>query len=688
MRRAPARRTIEPAGRWRAAFAGVMAALFADEGLLFFDPRDAPRRARWRRRFTGRRSPGRAAIEAAPDRARRGAGGGGLRRADPRARPDCALLLLPPRRRGGRPLPAGATARAGTRWGLSGRDATVRRPTLEAALATRAAARSRPRRCCGRSCRTRCCRPPPTSAARPRSATSPSSGRSTTRFGLTAAAGRSRGRASAASTRARAGCSTALGLHAGRRRAPAPRSCWPLGRGGAPPRARMPRRSPRTVARARSARSSTADAPTVEPPSSRRPTGTSARAAARTRATVARALDRLTDARYARTLAARDEVAARRASRGSRRRCAPAACRRSAPTAGRRWPAGSARRAQAPGIRAPAARRALHHQPARPRGREPSRARFASASPASPPSAAAASSPPRSRSRSPAAGHARSRLQRRAARAASTDASPAASSSTRSSSPAYPQLRHSLYTLALASKIVEVARREHLDLVHAHYALPHAASAYLARQVLARRRRRRAPRIVTTLHGTDITLVGSDPSFLPLTRFSILESDAVTAPSAGSPRRRAQTLDLPAQRADRRRPELRRRRSFAPAPGGPRGATRPRRCSFTSRTSGRSSASTTWSRSSPACAPRGPARLRLVGDGPERARAVAELAPRCGLAGDVELLGERLDLPATSCAAPTCSCCPARPRASAWPRWRRWPAAFPSSPRTWAACPR
>ena len=113
-------------------------------------------------------------------------------------------------------------------------------------------------------------------------------------------------------------------------------------------------------------------------------------------------------------------------------------------------------------------------------------------------------------------------------------------------SPAYPQFRHSLYSLALASRIIEVSRRERLDVVHAHYALPHAASARLARQVLTADGDRAPPRIVTTLHGTDITLVGSDPAFLPLVRFSILESDAVTVPSAWLAGATRATMDLPA----------------------------------------------------------------------------------------------------------------------------------------------
>ncbi|EAU66604.1 glycosyltransferase [Stigmatella aurantiaca DW4/3-1] len=93
----------------------------------------------------------------------------------------------------------------------------------------------------------------------------------------------------------------------------------------------------------------------------------------------------------------------------------------------------------------------------------------------------------------------------------------------------YPALAHSgTYPLALASKMIEVANYEHLDILHVHYAVPHATAAWMAREVLGAK----APRIVTTLHGTDTTLVGTDPTYLPITRFSILRSDAVTTPSA------------------------------------------------------------------------------------------------------------------------------------------------------------
>jgi N-acetyl-alpha-D-glucosaminyl L-malate synthase BshA len=89
----------------------------------------------------------------------------------------------------------------------------------------------------------------------------------------------------------------------------------------------------------------------------------------------------------------------------------------------------------------------------------------------------------------------------------------------------YPLFDHPPYTLALATKMAEVAEGASLDLLHVHYAIPHSVSALLARMMAAPRR---LP-FITTLHGTDITLVGNDRSYLPITRFSIEESDGVTA---------------------------------------------------------------------------------------------------------------------------------------------------------------
>ncbi len=92
----------------------------------------------------------------------------------------------------------------------------------------------------------------------------------------------------------------------------------------------------------------------------------------------------------------------------------------------------------------------------------------------------------------------------------------------------YPLFEFPLYSLALASKMVEVAEYEKLDLLHVHYAIPHASSAYLAKQML---KDKIDLKVTTTLHGTDITLVGLEPSFLPLVKFSIEQSDGVSAVS-------------------------------------------------------------------------------------------------------------------------------------------------------------
>jgi N-acetyl-alpha-D-glucosaminyl L-malate synthase BshA len=91
----------------------------------------------------------------------------------------------------------------------------------------------------------------------------------------------------------------------------------------------------------------------------------------------------------------------------------------------------------------------------------------------------------------------------------------------------YPLFEFPPYDLALASRMAEVAEFNDLDLLHVHYAIPHSVSALLARQMLESRGRRLP--FVTTLHGTDITLVGLDRSYLPITRYAIQESDGVTA---------------------------------------------------------------------------------------------------------------------------------------------------------------
>ena len=93
----------------------------------------------------------------------------------------------------------------------------------------------------------------------------------------------------------------------------------------------------------------------------------------------------------------------------------------------------------------------------------------------------------------------------------------------------YPLFQYPPYELALASKMVDVAKYEQLDLLHVHYAIPHASAAYMAKQIL-RQKGIEIP-VITTLHGTDITLVGKDPSYEPVVTFSINQSDGVTAVS-------------------------------------------------------------------------------------------------------------------------------------------------------------
>src|SRR6267154_2484348 len=93
----------------------------------------------------------------------------------------------------------------------------------------------------------------------------------------------------------------------------------------------------------------------------------------------------------------------------------------------------------------------------------------------------------------------------------------------------YPLFEYPPYDLALATRMAEVSQLYELDLLHVHYAIPHSESAMLARQMLAATPPRRHLPFVTTLHGTDITLVGLDRSYLPITRFSIEQSDGVTA---------------------------------------------------------------------------------------------------------------------------------------------------------------
>ena len=205
--------------------------------------------------------------------------------------------------------------------------------------------------------------------------------------------------------------------------------------------------------------------------------------------------------------------------------------------------------------------------------------------------------------------------------------------------PAYPLFREPQYALSLATAIVQVSRAHHLEIVHAHYAVPHAAAAYLARQIMTAHPTDRVPTIVTTLHGTDITLVGSDPSYTETVAFCIDQSDAVTAVSeslrADTCRMLGITRDIAVI------PNFLDGDRFARRPMPPRADSRPRIAHISNfRPVKRAEAVVdVFARVRAA----GPATLVLVGDGPDLPLAQQRLRA-LGLDGDVEYAGERLDI--------------------------------------------
>jgi N-acetyl-alpha-D-glucosaminyl L-malate synthase BshA len=211
--------------------------------------------------------------------------------------------------------------------------------------------------------------------------------------------------------------------------------------------------------------------------------------------------------------------------------------------------------------------------------------------------------------------------------------------------PSYPLFREPQYLLALTNTIVGVAREHRLDVLHAHYAVPHATAAYLACRILESEGLP-APRTVTTLHGTDITLVGSDASYVDVVAFSIERSDGITAVSDSL--RKDTERSLPIRRsiavipnfldADvwTRRPDPALRARLCP-PGGCEAVVvhvsnfRPvKRVSAVLEVFRR-------------IRERVPARLVMVGDGPDRAAAEHQAAID-GLDGVVDFVGEQLDL--------------------------------------------
>lgn len=202
----------------------------------------------------------------------------------------------------------------------------------------------------------------------------------------------------------------------------------------------------------------------------------------------------------------------------------------------------------------------------------------------------------------------------------------------------YPLLEHPHYTLALAAAIHDTALRESLDLIHVHYAIPHATSAWIAREMLEENG---GLPLVTTLHGTDVTLVGLYGSLHPITRFSIMRSQGVTAVSEYLKGATVRDFGVPAD-SIRVIPNFvdtgvfRRDRTpchrEALAPGGERIVMHVSNFRPVKRVADVIEVFAGIRRSVPS-------RLVMAGDGPDRPRA-AELAGLLGVADDVVFLGK------------------------------------------------
>ena len=202
----------------------------------------------------------------------------------------------------------------------------------------------------------------------------------------------------------------------------------------------------------------------------------------------------------------------------------------------------------------------------------------------------------------------------------------------------YPLFEHPPYALALAVSLHDTALKHDLDLVHMHYAIPHAASAYLARQMLGEER---SLRIVTTLHGTDITLVGLHPSFHAITRFTILQSDGLTAVSEYLKAQTVRDFSVSPQRievipnfVDTQvwRPEREPCHRLSLAPGGEKIVMHISNFRPVKRVEDVVAAFA-------GIRERVPARLVMVGDGPDRPRARLR-AEELGIIDDVMFLGK------------------------------------------------
>lgn len=206
----------------------------------------------------------------------------------------------------------------------------------------------------------------------------------------------------------------------------------------------------------------------------------------------------------------------------------------------------------------------------------------------------------------------------------------------------YPLFASTPHDLAVTSSVLRVHQDEGLDILHAHYALPHAVSAILARSAAEADARRPAPRVVTTLHGTDITIVGSDPSYAPLTQYLLSASDAATAVSESLARDTARHFcPGPSPCPIEVIPNFVDTDRFAPQATVARKA-HPRAVHVSNF---RPVKRVPWLIEAFALATAGTqAELVLVGDGPTRSDS-CETARRLGLGARVRFLGERDALP-------------------------------------------
>jgi N-acetyl-alpha-D-glucosaminyl L-malate synthase BshA len=200
----------------------------------------------------------------------------------------------------------------------------------------------------------------------------------------------------------------------------------------------------------------------------------------------------------------------------------------------------------------------------------------------------------------------------------------------------YPLGAQRSYALALAAKMIEVAQLEKLDLFHVHYAVPHTMSALMAKQALGTR----APRLLTTLHGTDVTLLGSDSLFRPLTQLAVHASDGLTAPSRWLADVARTTLGLPADVGIDVIPNFVDANLFSPGPPTGRSTTRVLTHVSNFRPIKRVDDVV---RVFAAVRSQARVRLELVGDGPERPRVEA-LVRELGIEHDVRFHGETPDL--------------------------------------------